>query len=135
MHRGCGGAARSCAYRPGNRDDVAWQTAAVSKRLGGIDDLDPMTVPLPPGTEVTTRVDRVVGDRVVTRGAVATRPGDDITDLVGAAVGGFVRSAQAEHPGRFLLLDSDDEEVSWRAIASAVLRDERHTVRVPTNRG
>ncbi len=47
----------------------------------------------------------------VTRGAVAVRPGDDVTDLAGAAVRGLVRSAQAEYPGRFSLvdlLDGDD---------------------------
>ncbi|CPR07650.1 erythronolide synthase, modules 3 and 4 [Mycobacterium bohemicum DSM 44277] len=44
---------------------------------------------------------------VLTRGAVAL-PGEDVTDLAGAAVWGLVRSAQAEHPGRVVLIDSDD---------------------------
>ncbi|WP_370653180.1 type I polyketide synthase [Mycobacterium sp. 20KCMC460] len=43
---------------------------------------------------------------VVTRGAVAL-PGEDVTDLAGAAVWGLVRSAQTEHPGRIVLVDSD----------------------------
>ncbi|MEU6162511.1 type I polyketide synthase [Streptomyces sp. NPDC047130] len=43
---------------------------------------------------------------VVTRGAVATGD-DDLTDLVAAPVRGLIRSAQAEHPGRFLLVDLD----------------------------
>ncbi|MER6921458.1 type I polyketide synthase, partial [Streptomyces spiralis] len=43
---------------------------------------------------------------VATRGAVA-RPGEDVTDLAGAAVWGLVRSAQTEHPGRFVLVDLD----------------------------
>src|SRR5947209_200161 len=43
---------------------------------------------------------------VSTRGAVA-RPGEDVTDLAGAAVWGLVRSAQTEHPGRIVLVDSD----------------------------
>ncbi|MEY8016514.1 SDR family NAD(P)-dependent oxidoreductase [Mycobacterium servetii] len=43
---------------------------------------------------------------VSTRGAVA--PADEgVDDLAGAAVWGLVRSAQAEHPGRFVLVDSD----------------------------
>ncbi|MPZ81186.1 MAG: SDR family NAD(P)-dependent oxidoreductase [Actinophytocola sp.] len=42
----------------------------------------------------------------VTHGAVAT-DGGDVTDLPGAAVWGLVRSAQAEHPGRFALTDTD----------------------------
>ncbi|WP_367127977.1 SDR family NAD(P)-dependent oxidoreductase [Saccharothrix sp. HUAS TT1] len=50
--------------------------------------------------------DRLV---VVTRNAVAAVPGD-VVDLAHAAVWGLVRSAQAEHPGRFLLVDADD---SW----------------------
>ncbi|GAA4526129.1 type I polyketide synthase [Amycolatopsis samaneae] len=41
---------------------------------------------------------------VVTEGAVAL-PGEDVTDLAGAAVWGLVRSAQAEHPGRIVLAD------------------------------
>ncbi|MDB1090340.1 SDR family NAD(P)-dependent oxidoreductase [Streptomyces sp. ACA25] len=48
---------------------------------------------------------------VVTRGAVTT--GDDaegdLVDLVNAPVRGLVRSAQAEHPGRFLLVDLDPD--------------------------
>ncbi|WP_404828579.1 SDR family NAD(P)-dependent oxidoreductase [Spongiactinospora rosea] len=44
---------------------------------------------------------------VVTRGAVAVRPGEAVEDLAGAAVWGLVRSAQAEHPGRFTLVDTD----------------------------
>ncbi|WP_312866292.1 type I polyketide synthase, partial [Streptomyces boluensis] len=43
---------------------------------------------------------------VVTRGAVAVRPGEDVS-LGTAAVWGLVRSAQSEHPGRVLLLDLD----------------------------
>ncbi len=43
---------------------------------------------------------------VLTRGAVGL-PGEDVTDLAGAAVWGLVRSAQAEHPGRVVLVDSD----------------------------
>ena len=43
---------------------------------------------------------------VATRGAVAL-PGEDVTDLAGAAVWGLVRSAQTEHPGRVVLVDSD----------------------------
>ncbi|WP_439330694.1 SDR family NAD(P)-dependent oxidoreductase [Mycobacterium scrofulaceum] len=43
---------------------------------------------------------------VLTRGAVAL-PGEDVADLAGAAVWGLVRSAQAENPGRIVLMDSD----------------------------
>ncbi|MEU5959413.1 thioester reductase domain-containing protein [Streptomyces sp. NPDC047525] len=40
-------------------------------------------------------------------GAVATAAQDDITDLPGAAVWGLLRSAQSEHPGRIVLVDTD----------------------------
>ncbi|MEB3981854.1 type I polyketide synthase [Mycobacterium sp. 663a-19] len=43
---------------------------------------------------------------VVTQGAVGL-PGEGVEDLAGAAVWGLVRSAQAEHPGRVVLVDSD----------------------------
>nr|WP_215911699.1 type I polyketide synthase [Streptomyces coffeae] len=47
---------------------------------------------------------------IVTRGAVAAEDGDDVTDLVAAAVWGLVRSAQSEHPGRFVLVDLEADE-------------------------
>nr|WP_311766737.1 SDR family NAD(P)-dependent oxidoreductase [Streptomyces rhizosphaericus] len=48
---------------------------------------------------------------VVTRGAVAVEGPESTArvDLAAAAVWGLVRSAQSEHPGRFVLLDRDDE--------------------------
>ncbi|WP_306463754.1 SDR family NAD(P)-dependent oxidoreductase [Streptomyces sp. WAC07061] len=44
---------------------------------------------------------------VATRGAVAARPGEDVTDLTHAGLWGLVRSAQAENPGRLVLVDTD----------------------------
>ncbi|QFU93203.1 type I polyketide synthase [Amycolatopsis sp. YIM 10] len=46
----------------------------------------------------------------VTSGAVSTEPGEDVTDLTGAAVWGLVRSAQNEHPDRFTLVDTDSPQ-------------------------
>ncbi|MGB3442821.1 MAG: SDR family NAD(P)-dependent oxidoreductase, partial [Actinophytocola sp.] len=57
---------------------------------------------------------------VVTRGAVAARPGDTVPDLVHAPVHGLVRSAQSEHPGRFLLVDVDDDPASLTALPAAI---------------
>ena len=37
-------------------------------------------------------------------------------DPVAAAVWGLVRSAQSEHPGRFVLLDADTDTVPWEAV-------------------
>jgi hypothetical protein len=50
-------------------------------RLGGLADIDPTAVPLPAGTEVTTRVDREVDGGLRTRGAsarVARVDGDEV---------------------------------------------------------
>ncbi|MFJ2442589.1 SDR family NAD(P)-dependent oxidoreductase, partial [Streptomyces sp. NPDC087658] len=57
---------------------------------------------------------------VLTRGAVAVRGDADVTDAGQGAVWGLVRSAQAEHPDRLLLLDADaitDEGGVLRAAA------------------
>ncbi|WP_436763210.1 SDR family NAD(P)-dependent oxidoreductase [Streptosporangium sp. V21-05] len=45
---------------------------------------------------------------LVTRGAVATEAGQ-AADPIQAAVWGLVRSAQTEHPGRLVLVDTDDD--------------------------
>ncbi|MFG3158219.1 SDR family NAD(P)-dependent oxidoreductase, partial [Streptomyces sp. NPDC048219] len=66
--------------------------------------------------------ERFAGSRlvVVTRGAVSAVPGEDVSDLAAAAVWGLVRSAQAEHPERFVLCDVDGHGVS-DALLDAVL--------------
>ncbi|MFI2478887.1 polyketide synthase dehydratase domain-containing protein, partial [Nocardia xishanensis] len=48
---------------------------------------------------------------VRTSGAVSVA-GEDITNLAGAAVCGLVRSAQAESPGRIVLIDSDSADIN-----------------------
>ncbi|MGW3472656.1 type I polyketide synthase, partial [Saccharopolyspora sp. NPDC000995] len=42
----------------------------------------------------------------------------------GAAVWGLVRAAQAERPGRVMLVDTDDEKSSWDALPHALTSDE-----------
>ncbi|KAA2257252.1 SDR family NAD(P)-dependent oxidoreductase [Solihabitans fulvus] len=67
--------------------------------------------------------DRFTGRLVVlTRGAVST--GADRPDLVTAPLWGLVRSAQAENPGRFVLVDVDATEESLRALPAAVATGE-----------
>ncbi|MGA5818078.1 SDR family NAD(P)-dependent oxidoreductase [Kitasatospora sp. NPDC094028] len=44
---------------------------------------------------------------VLTRGAVAAGADQDVPDLTQAPLWGLVRAAQAEHPGRFVVLDLD----------------------------
>ncbi|WP_254594655.1 hypothetical protein, partial [Streptomyces sp. 8P21H-1] len=53
---------------------------------------------------------------------VVTRGATDGTDPAAAAVWGLVRAAQAEHPGRFALLDlaaTPDEQTVLRAAAAS----------------
>jgi acyl transferase domain-containing protein/aryl carrier-like protein len=63
--------------------------------------------------------DRFADSRLVvlTRGAVAL-PGEDVTDLAGAAAWGLVRSAQAEQPGRIVLADVDADVPIGTLIAT-----------------
>ncbi|MFZ0719213.1 acyltransferase domain-containing protein, partial [Mycobacterium sp.] len=78
---------------------------------------------------------------VSTRGAVGLA-GEDVTDLAGAAVWGLVRSAQTEHPGRIVLVDSEaplSDTTVARLLAvgepQLVLRGETiHTARVRGSR-
>ncbi|HWX43908.1 MAG TPA: SDR family NAD(P)-dependent oxidoreductase, partial [Solirubrobacteraceae bacterium] len=66
--------------------------------------------------------ERLAGLRLVlvTRGAVAASPGDLVADLAGAPVWGLVRSAQSEHPERFVLVDVDGDEASWAELPGAL---------------
>ena len=54
---------------------------------------------------------------LITQGAVAAGAGDDLPGLTQSPVWGLVRSAQSEHPGRFVLVDVDDEDASARHSA------------------
>ncbi|THA71788.1 SDR family NAD(P)-dependent oxidoreductase [Streptomyces sp. A0958] len=71
---------------------------------------------------------------VATSGAVARggEPGEDVTDLAGAAVWGLVRSAQAEHPGRVLLADLDDLAEDAQAAAALAGGESQTLVRGTT---
>ncbi|MFI1356770.1 SDR family NAD(P)-dependent oxidoreductase [Streptomyces sp. NPDC020898] len=66
--------------------------------------------------------ERFAGSRLVlvTRGAVAAGPDDRVPDLTHAPLWGLVRSAQAEHPGRFVLLDLGERSESLRALPAAL---------------
>ncbi|MGC2374531.1 MAG: SDR family NAD(P)-dependent oxidoreductase, partial [Solirubrobacteraceae bacterium] len=61
---------------------------------------------------------------LVTCGAVAVDTHETVEDLVGCAVWGLVRAAQSENPGRFVLVDLDDEQDSWRVLGRALAIDE-----------
>ena len=53
---------------------------------------------------------------LATREAVAVGAGEQLLNLVQAPLWGLLRSAQAEHPGRFALVDVDAEAQSWEAL-------------------
>ncbi|OKI15340.1 hypothetical protein A6A07_41040 [Streptomyces sp. CB03911] len=55
----------------------------------------------------------------VTRGAIAARPGEDVSDLANAPVWGLVRSAQREHPNRLWLVDIDDDNLAAAVTAAS----------------
>ncbi|MEE1757451.1 type I polyketide synthase [Streptomyces sp. SP18CS02] len=70
--------------------------------------------------------ERFAGRRLtlVTRGALAAVPGEDVPGPAQATVWGLIRSAQTENPGRFALVDIDGEEASLRALSSALGSEE-----------
>ncbi|TGB08564.1 type I polyketide synthase, partial [Streptomyces palmae] len=57
---------------------------------------------------------------VVVRGAVATEADRAPEDLAAASVLGLLRAVQAEHPGRLLLVDLDEDAASRRILPAAV---------------
>ncbi|WP_374935863.1 SDR family NAD(P)-dependent oxidoreductase, partial [Streptomyces sp. SM14] len=85
-------------------DVVAWPAADAADV-----DTEAVVTEVLAGIQAWLADERFAASRLVlvTRAAVAAVPGDDVTGLSGAAVGGLVRSAQAEHPDRFVLLDTD----------------------------
>ncbi|OPF76109.1 polyketide synthase [Streptomyces antioxidans] len=61
---------------------------------------------------------------LLTSGAVATEAGEPVADLAGAAVHGLLRTAQAENPDRFVLLDTDGQGASLAALPAALAAGE-----------
>ncbi|MGO4618330.1 SDR family NAD(P)-dependent oxidoreductase, partial [Nocardia sp. 2YAB30] len=69
--------------------------------------------------------ERLSGSRLVVLTRAAVGVSGESPDPAGAAVWGLVRSAQFEHPGRFVLIDAGvDEDVTVDVIAAAVGSDE-----------
>jgi len=60
---------------------------------------------------------------VLTRGAVTVEPGE-VPDLAASVVWGLLRSAQAERPGAFVLVDGDGTDVSEAALGTALASGE-----------
>uniref|UniRef100_UPI001C841B37 type I polyketide synthase n=1 Tax=Streptomyces beigongshangae TaxID=2841597 RepID=UPI001C841B37 len=61
---------------------------------------------------------------LVTEGGVPVDPGDDVPEPAHAAVWGLVRSAQTEHPDRFVLVDTDGAAASHAALTAALATGE-----------
>jgi thioester reductase-like protein len=61
---------------------------------------------------------------VCTHRGIAAAPEEDVTDLAAAAVWGLIRSAQGEHPGRFVLVDIDAAASSASSFAAALSMEE-----------
>ncbi|MCZ7434199.1 SDR family NAD(P)-dependent oxidoreductase [Streptomyces sp. WMMC1477] len=57
---------------------------------------------------------------VVSHGAVATSPGQDVSDLAQAAALGLLRAAQAENPDRITLVDLEPDESAYALLPGTV---------------
>ncbi|GDY59330.1 hypothetical protein SVIO_099530 [Streptomyces violaceusniger] len=120
--RVAGGAARDALFR------LEWVNAPAADRAVPVPDVEVVRV-VSSGADVVGEVhgevleafewvrswvtDQESSDArlvLVTRGAVDVGDGVGVRDLAGAAVWGLVRSAQAENPGRLVLVDTDDVE-------------------------
>ncbi|MHB8874614.1 MAG: DNA polymerase beta superfamily protein [Myxococcaceae bacterium] len=89
-------------------------------RIAGLSDIDPLSVPLPHGTEVTTRVERVVNGRRVPQGMVGrvVRARDGGLDVLITGVGEvwFARSELA--PRRAGQLEfAHRRESAWQQLS------------------
>jgi predicted nucleotidyltransferase len=93
-------------------------------RVKGLGDLDPLSVPLPHGTEVTTRVDRARGERIVPLGAIGRVVGSDEpwleVDIVGV---GPVRYLRQELLPRKLgqLRFAGRRAAAWEALSGCIV--------------
>lgn len=76
-------------------------------------------------TDPRLRSSRLV---IATRGAAGPPQTSDATSVAGGAVWGLVRAAQAEHPGRFVLLDAPADFVDWGLVAAAADAGESQVV-------
>jgi NADPH:quinone reductase-like Zn-dependent oxidoreductase/acyl carrier protein len=102
-----------CTPGRGQEDPAAAaraESAALLSRLRAFVDVDA-------GRDADARL------AVVTTGALGVAPGES-PDLVQAALWGLVRSAQSEHPGRFVLVDDDGSDASREVLGAALATGE-----------
>ena len=95
-------------------------------RLGGLADVDPRAVPLPLGTEVATRVDRAVGERVITAGTVgrvvAVVEGGLEVEMVGGGRARYMRDELAPRKAGQLRYARRRDD-AWQALAPTIVLD------------
>ena len=96
----------------------------MSRRLGGLAEVDPLLVPLPHGTEVTTRVERMAFDRRVPQGMVGrvVRERDGGLDVLITGVGElwYARNEVAPRKGGQLEF-AHRREAAWQALRPCVV--------------
>jgi NADP-dependent 3-hydroxy acid dehydrogenase YdfG/acyl carrier protein len=66
---------------------------------------------------------------LITQRAVAMGPGDSLPGLTQSPVWGLVRSAQAENPERFVLIDIDEETSSATLLAALISHEPQLVIR------
>ncbi|MFJ6987323.1 MULTISPECIES: type I polyketide synthase [unclassified Streptomyces] len=126
---------------PGTPDTVHAATATVLERLQawladpasaavplvvltrGATGPDPRTTPRP-GRRTGTCPDPATDPATDPAVGSATGPGPHVVDVASAAVWGLLRSAQLEHPGRFVLLDTDDPAATAAVLPAALAAGE-----------
>jgi acyl transferase domain-containing protein/acyl carrier protein len=117
--------------------DVVWVDGAMAASQPGLEHHDSAGGGVVEGTHAATQwalalvqawlaEERFSASRLVlvTGGAVAVRAQDSVPALVHAPAWGLLRSAQTEHPDRFVLVDLDDEPVSGRVLDAALASGE-----------
>jgi len=98
----------------------------MSKRLGGLGQLDPLLVPLPHGTEVTTRVERTALGRRVPQGLVGrvVRERDGGFDVLITGVGELWYARNELAPRKAGQLEfAYRREAAWQALRPCVVLD------------
>jgi hypothetical protein len=97
---------------------------ATDLRLRGFSDIDPETVPLPHGTEVITRVDRVLGDRRIPQGAmgrVVRVDGDEVAvSVIGAGEATYARGELTPRKAGQLRFASR-REAAWQWLRPCIV--------------
>ncbi|MFJ8650637.1 SDR family NAD(P)-dependent oxidoreductase, partial [Streptomyces sp. NPDC093546] len=103
--------------------DLLLVTSAPADGADGLDDTEArVCAALATVQEFLARTDTDATLVLLTRGAVAADPGDDLPDVSGAAVRGLLRSVQSENPGRVLLVDVDADP--WATLPAVPGADE-----------